>query len=1004
MRNISKILAMFCFAGIALSCQTEDPFQGIQDNQDNPAVGVFGDEMTLSIGVVSPDPLTLQTKAVDPDGTGIKDMFFFCFDEEGKFLKTALAVLKDKVLGGEEGIIASVTVPYKSRIMHIVCNHNMAGFDEEALVGMSEEEVIGNLDGASGLLMYWARIQVPTDVENRYTQVPDADKRSTGEAIVDWLTIETLPANRSHKGISGKEKPIVLLRNQAKITVSSTGAPDAKKWDGEFFKVKGFTVVNSQVYGTVAPLSKENGFPTYSSEEYGLGHWADDSYVTLPENLDVMDFLFEVDNFETTYIFESPNTIDEPLSIIIKGSSVYNGTPGPELYYKANILDSEDGLVPVRRNHHYNLNIVGKLYNGYPTFAEAVNGVVANNIWLNIADEVLSVADNQFKLTVEDHLVVRTAVQVLENSELNLPYTLEKLGTAEVDPSKIVIAWVNENQEAAQIDFVNTYDKTTGKGNIKLTLNEVINGHVQDGTIVISYGQLFRRITVKTMPTYDFTPVWVSTEGIQGARDKVTLVFNIPDGYPAELFPFNVLVSANDLDIDSESGQKLTIVLAGEEGYGESFSDTVDGETVKHCGYKYVYQVTEPGVQRVYFQTLANEVLVDFETYVTLESEGFHRHHQKVTLSNIEFEAYLVGENLKTANSATDGSAVRYFLVPQKINAPVVLDLSAKIKSGAEEVAAPILASNKFELYANNLNYVESTDMTYSLYGEENWNTTGRITRFSTTADAADGKMTLNLKTSKPQSAEVVYIGSAEDSEFTSITFELANYRAFEFDAKVNGESEAATIIYDPTQDIEVAFDVTSFTGADGADVDPFGTAFDIYIDAPMLKLGSNDAYAGKIEDLGNGRFVYHVDADRAVEDTYGTNGRKTIVFKPVNVVCEGNVTISAEPEMVVFTSKTIKLSNSPIVGSIKYGESENPVGVGYNVSFYDKATSKRIYTSTINVAGQYEFYVDKDRELDWDNGAITVFVQVGGKYYTAEVENLRTLSTGLEIKLAEQI
>lgn len=63
-------------------------------------------------------------------------------------------------------------------------------------------------------------------------------------------------------------------------------------------------------------------------------------------------------------------------------------------------------------------------------------------------------------------------------------------------------------------------------------------------------------------------------------------------------------------------------------------------------------------------------------------------------------------------------------------------------------------------------------------------------------------------------------------------------------------------------------------------------------------------------------------------------------------------MTISSQADLVVFNSKTIEVSNTPIVGNITYGESKTPVGVGYNVSFYDKASSKRIYTSTINVAG----------------------------------------------------
>ena len=1000
MKYISKIIAMFCLAGMALSCQTEEPFQGGQDGQDNPVVGVFGDEMVLSIGVVAPDPLTVETKAVDPDGTGIKDMYFFCFDEEGKFLKTAYAELKNKALGGEEGIIASVTVPYKSRVMHIVCNHNMAGFDEEAFEGMSEEEVIGSIDAASGLLMYWARIQVPANVQQLNTEVPNADKRSLGEAIVDWLTIETIPASQSHKGVNGKENPIVLLRNQAKVTVTSAEATDDKKWDGEFFKVTGFTVINTQVYGTVAPISAEDGYPTYESDTYGLQDWSEDSYVTLPEDLDVMDFLYDVDHFSTTYVFESPNTIGKPVDVIIKGQNMDNGTAGPELYYKASIVDSKSGLIPIRRNHHYNLNIVGKLYNGYPTFSEAVAGAAANNIWLSIADEVKSVMNDKFRLTVDEHIVIRSATEVAADNILDLGFALEALGATPVDESMLTVAWADENQTVAAAEPVLNYDAATGKGAVRLTLNPVAGDDVQEGVIIISYGQLFRRISVKTTPVFDFTPVWVSTEGVQGSRDKVTLVFNVPENFPADLLPFNVLVSANDLDIDAASGQRLPIVLAGEEGYGESFSDTVDGTTVKHNGYKYIYQVTTTGVQRLYFQSLSNEVLVDFETYITIEAESFDRHHQKVTLSNIEFESYLVGENLRTANASADGSSVRYFLVPQKVNAPVVLDIAAKIKSGEEEVAAPISAEDRFELYANNLNFVESADMAYSPVSEEDWGISGRRIGFHTTADAADGKMVLNLKTVKPQSSEVVYIGSAEGTEFTSITFELANYRAFEFDAKVNGLSDALALAYSTDQEIEVSFDVTSFTGADGADVDPFGTAFDIYIDAPMLTLGTNDAYAGKIEDLGNGRFVYQVDADRVVEDTYGTDGRKTIVFKPKNVSCEGDVTISSQLEKVVYNTETIRITDTPVEGNITYGEAKLPLGIGYHVSFYNKATSKRIYTTTINTEGKYEFYVDQDRDIDIFNDELTIMVQNGGKYYSTDVASIAYLIEHPDVNL----
>ena len=47
-----------------------------------------------------------------------------------------------------------------------------------------------------------------------------------------------------------------------------------------------------------------------------------------------------------------------------------------------------------------------------------------------------------------------------------------------------------------------------------------------------------------------------------------------------------------------ESGMVLPLVREGEEGYGTEMPE---------WKYKYVYTVTEPGVQRVYFRNILNE-------------------------------------------------------------------------------------------------------------------------------------------------------------------------------------------------------------------------------------------------------------------------------------------------------------------------------------------------------------------------------------------------------------
>lgn len=81
---------------------------------------------------------------------------------------------------------------------------------------------------------------------------------------------------------------------------------------------------------------------------------------------------------------------------------------------------------------------------------------------------------------------------------------------------------------------------------------------------------------------------------------------------------------------------------------------------------------------------------------------------------------------------------------------------------------------------------------------------------------------------------------------------------------------------YEPGKPVDIAIDITSFAGSDGNSVDPFGEEFEIYIDAPMLALGSNAGLDDKLYEASSGRFVYKVDSDRETERSY-FSGSKVI-------------------------------------------------------------------------------------------------------------------------------
>ena len=184
---------------------------------------------------------------------------------------------------------------------------------------------------------------------------------------------------------------------------------------------------------------------------------------------------------------------------------------------------------------------------------------------------------------------------------------------------------------------------------------------------------------------------------------------------------------------------------------------------------------------------------------------------------------------------------------------------------------------------------------------------------------------------------------------------------------------------------MDIAFDITSFAGTDDKSVDPFGEAFEVYIDAPMLELGSNPNLNGKLSEVSPGRFVYKVDADRAKERTYFPNSevinkdntpgttvnqsgeRKTLHFTTKSIVSAGDITISSNKEQVVFYSKTFRVTNSPISGNIYYTDgSGNPQPIPTNafVAFERVSNSSRIGSVTIAANGRYELRLRKEYSL----------------------------------------
>lgn len=70
------------------------------------------------------------------------------------------------------------------------------------------------------------------------------------------------------------------------------------------------------------------------------------------------------------------------------------------------LLDEESEPLPIRRNHSYNIEIVGPLSYGYDSFAEALDGTPTNNVWISVPDDINEVSDGTHRLIVDETFVV----------------------------------------------------------------------------------------------------------------------------------------------------------------------------------------------------------------------------------------------------------------------------------------------------------------------------------------------------------------------------------------------------------------------------------------------------------------------------------------------------------------------------------------------------------------------------------------------------------------------
>lgn len=957
----------------------------------------------------------VAVRAADPDGIDVQNLTLFCFNDFGLYITHTEAINLNpapetpSLSGTYEAII-----PEDTRIIHFIANQSEQLYDTENFANRTENEILDNMVGSTGMIVYWSRFIFDND-DSFQTQLATANN---GEGIK-------------------------LIRNQAKVTVENA------KTNG-YIDITGFIVTNIHAFGTVAPYHPESGFPTNGTSF----EWPGEDYVTLPQNLTKLSDITGVTTKPEEYIFEHENTLQDPVSIILRGKPAGSTT---DLYYRVLILDDDGEQIMIRRNHHYKLNIVGSLAYGQETFEEALTAPATNNVWVAVDDWVNEISYDGITLSVSETSVVLG--EDMAGHALNLSYTIKsESNLSNADAAEI--SWLPNNTVAAHsVRHSFSASGRTGTGTIDLQLLEMGDSQMLEGTLVVKKGRLQRTINIVLIKKQKFTPVWTATQIYGGSVGELaTLKFTIPEDFP--FFPFKVYVSANNLDVrTATTGRVLPVVRQGEEGYYGADNG---------WGYKYVYTVTEPGTQRLYMHTILehedggeDKIILEAEHFETVTKIFHYATHKRVI--NVENLNSIIPEGV------TD-EPIYYRLVPRKINAPVQFDISLSDISTNPAQAINAGANDEFFIYTRTLDSLKTQqdrdlfnipagqpwDCEFYPIDDSYWqqSTNGRLVMFkpsnvNKTGDEK-GRYTIYLKTNTAYSDDMVRFASNQPDSYSalpnqgdqpyagnayrSFILELATYRPFRFAAQVsvNGEqpigtwnTSAETISqpdeeddlvwsYMPNQTVDINFEVTSFEGADNKSVDPFGTEFEVYIDAPMLeidysRLSSSMASKLKPHATVPGRFVYTVDASRETERAY-SNGtavkiadrfaasqsgeRKTLPFKTSTITSAGDIVISSNKQIVDFFDKRFKVTNRLIEGRIQYFNGTNNVAVPAD-AFVGFATAKngvRIGSMSIVESGRYSLNLRAEYDFDWYDDQIKINYVKDGVVYEAIIESLDKL------------
>lgn len=456
-------------------------------------------KMTFTVAV--PD-YALETRAAVKGVEGIDDntLEILCFDSDGFYLGLGEEISNEANTSGDtRQYRLSALVPNATARIHFLAN---SGIDYQASwIGMHENTLmtvmVSNAE-KNKKVVYWGYV-----------------KKESPEALKSFMTDS--PAN-----------VVYMLRDRAKITVAADN-------DANISNIL-LTVVNGEGVGSMAPFDREAlTFPEITSD------WQA-SAITLPTATETINGK-EEDLADVAYTFESKNSADNPVKVILKVT--YND--GKVRYHQVLLENNDHEPYLIKRNHEYHI-IISKLDEGlgYDSFDGAVSGSAANNPWIAVADIVPEISDGTYTLAIQEGTSI--VVQSGSTATIHFSYKLNGSTGSDLTGSDFDVTWLKNESVSPDAAPTLSYNSSTGEGTISFALS-TITGNLKEATLRLLDKKrgMSRNIKIYSIEEFGYTFDFPTTMS-RYQTGTATLTFTVPDDYPAELLPVELRIASNDIN------------------------------------------------------------------------------------------------------------------------------------------------------------------------------------------------------------------------------------------------------------------------------------------------------------------------------------------------------------------------------------------------------------------------------------------------------------------------